>query len=310
MMRSGTQRSSGPAAGDAITAGRLIFFGWLVFLLTILILGWVVRPADPPLPAGIERSNPNVYGGWVPTAHPLGVVGNDNADLLEKILMSLSRTLTGPLLACAVAVFLGGLWGTWAAFREGLAAKALEVNALLLEALPRIVLFALFLRVVRDMSGGRGLNLNILHLTIAFAVFQIPAIALSFRNRVRSVVREGYVEGLISLGFPRRTIVLRDLYLRECGPLARLQYVARVTELIALETAVSYAISGSQETTVGSVVRKCWDSGQSGCVLILAGCLAVYLISFSAFAQTETVGRSARARKRVSSMAASKAGIA
>lgn len=279
------------------SVGHGMVLAGLALLVTLLILGWIIRPTPTAFPPGIERHNPGVYGGWVPTAHPLGVyptVPFTNHDLLEWLLMGLSRTLTGPLLACALAVLLGGLWGTWAAFTEGSSERVLQAGALLLEAVPRIVVFALFLRVVRDLSakGGTNVELSIVHVTVAFALFQIPAIALSFRNHVRSIVREGYIEGLISLGFPRRTIVLRDLFVRECGPLARLQYVARVTELIALETAVSYAIGGSGDRTVGWVLRYCWGTCPWGFVLLLCGCLAIYLLTLSALARARAqIGR-------------------
>ncbi len=255
---------------------------WAIFLAVILVLGILTQPSDPPCPAGAEEylENADIYGGLVPRAHPLGVFPRDDADLLEWLLMGLGRSLAGPLIACVLTVLLGGLWGTWAAYHEGRGEKLLAALALPLEALPRIVMFALITPLIRIP----GVQPNLLHVTVAFALLQIPAVGLALRSHVRSVVREGYVEGLVSLGFPARTIIIRDLLRRECGPLLRLQYVARVTELVALETAVSFAVGGANERTVGWVLRRFQQVNidRSPFELLLVACLAAYLLTLSA----------------------------
>lgn len=256
---------------------RLLLLQWALLLLALLILGWLTEPSS--LPAGIERSAENqaLYHGWVPTPHPLGVLGAGE-DRLELLLQALSRTFTGPLLACLAAVLVGGLWGTWAAFTEGRADRALTAAAILVEGMPRIVLFAL----VTGLLSQMGVGLSILQVTVGFAVFQIPAVATALRNHVRAVVREGYVEGLVSLGFSRRTIVLRDLLARECGPLLRLQYVARVTELVALETAISYALPTMYAGTIGGLLRRLSGKSLSPFGLALVVGVAVYVLTLNA----------------------------
>jgi ABC-type dipeptide/oligopeptide/nickel transport system permease subunit len=276
----GTARATRPWVEWAV---RALLLAWVGLLITVIAAGWSTHATRPALPVGVERApeNAGIYHGWISNPHPLGFAQELGDDKLELLLLGLSRTLTGPLLVCAVAVMLGGLWGTWAAYSEGIGERLLRVAALFLEAIPRIVLFALLMWVVRVP----GLHLDIMKVTVIFAFFQIPAVGIALCNHVRSLVREGYVEGLISLGFSRHTIVLRDLLWRECGPLLRLQYVARVTELIALETAVSYALGGSEQT-VGGVLRRL-DSGKDQGIypFLVIGSLALYLVTLSALSR-------------------------
>ena len=87
--------------------------------------------------------------------------------------MGLSRTMIGPLLACLVAVALGGLWGAWAAYREGPMDRTLVSLSLFLEAFPRIILYALVIRMVRFP----GLQVNLLHVTLLFGLFRSQRLA-------------------------------------------------------------------------------------------------------------------------------------
>lgn len=267
---------------------QVLLWQWVVLLLTVLVLGWFTQRSSLPPNAEESIANQELYHGWVPATHPMGVLGHHD-DRLELYVQALSRTFTGPLLACLAAVLLGGLWGTWAAFIEGWPDRILAATAVLVEGIPRIVLFAL----VTGLMSQVGVRLNILHVTVGFALFQIPAVATALRNHVRSVVREGYVEGLISLGFPRRTIVLRDLLVRECGPLLRIQYVARVTELVALETAISFALPTADAGTIGSLLRRLSVQSLSPGALevaLVAG-LAAYILTLNGVVRPAGTGR-------------------
>jgi ABC-type dipeptide/oligopeptide/nickel transport system permease subunit len=277
------------------TLRTILLWQWSLLLLAMLFLGTFTHQTRAYLPLGIEKEAENLrtYGGWVPRAHPLGVVQTD--DRLELLLLALRRSLAGPLLGCLIAVGVGGLWGAWAAYKEGALDQILTSCALFLDAIPRIALFALILRLTRNS----GLHLDLLRLVVAFALFQIPAVALALRNQIRSIVREGYVEGLVSLGFARRTIVLRDLLWRECSPLLRLQYVARVTELVALETAISYTFGGSEGTVGGLLKQQTTNSSTVGWFeFLLVGCLALYILTLTVLARRPWREPSAAARVR------------
>lgn len=277
--------------GNHLSRGRwlptLIVAGvaaWLFLLMAVLVLGWCVHP----FPDSMERFDPRneaaeqnetIFGGVVPAPHPLGITPHMHEDQLELLLMGLSRTLTGPLVGCLVAVALGGIWGAWAGYREGGTDRLLGYSTALFDTVPRVVLFALLGRILRLA----GINVAITHLVIIFVLFQIPSIGMVIRNHVRSLVREGYVEGLVSLGFSKRTIISRDLLRRECLPILRLQYVARVTELVAVETAITYALGGGSEHTVGWVLRHVLEvtviPGWFSVLLVLL--LAAYLLTLS-----------------------------
>ena len=66
----------------------------------------------------------------------------------------------------------------------------------------------------------------------------------------------------------------------------RLQFVARVTELVALETAVSYTLGGKDERTIGWVLRQYQvNLDPSRFELLVVGCLTLILLSLSAYSR-------------------------
>lgn len=279
--------SQGPAVhepGHFPLLRRGLSRAWICGLVVILILGWFVHVQPTTIHPGVEALNPDLYRNWIPSAHPLGLIMG--YDSLELLLAGLSRTMTGPILACIVAVILGGLWGTLAAYREGISDRILGTSSILLDAIPRIVIYALIGRYLRSAVPG----MTILHTTALFALIQVPAVAILIRNHLRSVVREGYVEGLVSLGFTQRTIMFRDLLVRECGPQLVTQYVARVTELVALETSVSYLFEQANGHTIGWLLRQIntCQLEQSWFALIVIVSLIIYLMALSTLARTWT----------------------
>ena len=271
-----------PGTGRFTLLRRAITQAGVAGLVTVLVIGWFVHVRPTLLPLGVEALHPDLYGGWIPRAHPLGLLRS--YDKLELLLAALSRTMTGPILACIVTVVLGGLWGTRAAYREDISDRLLGTSSILLDAIPRIVIYAMIGVYLRSAFPW----VTILHATALFAFLQVPAVAVSIRNHLRSVVREGYVEGLVSLGFAPRTIMFRDLLLRECGPQLVTQYVARVTELVALETAVSYLFEQANGHTMGWLLRQIdsCELERSWYALLAIVSLAVFLMALSALART------------------------
>lgn len=286
MTRAPTSGPAGNRYGPPISWRATALFAVGGLAITVLVLGDLVHDGGRCLPPNIETANPGLYRGWVHSAHPLGVItcGSGEQDTLELMLRSLARTLTLPMLLCLASVLMGGAWGSWAAYRGGLPDALPGAAAIWLEAVPRIALFVLLQRVAPPGSPSSQRQFMV----ICFAAVQIPAIAATFRNHLRGLQREGFVDGLISLGFPARVIVWRDMLWRECAGLLLLQYVARVTELVALMTALSYAFDGVFPDWIGAVlvaVRNQGAQGQGNFLLLVAG-LAAFL------AVVHAVGRS------------------
>lgn len=179
---------------------------------------------------------PGVFTGRSPSAiDPLHALAGPSAahwlgtdqlgrDLFTRILYGARPSLLLGVGSTAIAVVGGAALGLAAALGGRVVDEALMRLADVLLALPALLLALLVVAVL-----GAG-TVNIM---VAIGVAFVPGYARLVRAEALVVRRSGYVEAAVSLGLPRRTLVLRHILPNALAPLLTLATVGFGTALIS-----------------------------------------------------------------------------
>lgn len=130
----------------------------------------------------------------------------------EKLPLSLSIGLCGDLIGMAAAFFLGYR----AAYRrQGFCDKLTKFLAVLSQAVPTFLLsiliiqiFGVKFKIVKFFTGGEAASLTAAILLTALSCTGV--LARVVRNAFREEMQQSYVKFAVSMGFPRKQILLRQ----------------------------------------------------------------------------------------------------
>ncbi|MER7673598.1 ABC transporter permease [Kitasatospora sp. NPDC096128] len=179
---------------------------------------------------------PGLFTDLSPTAtdplnalQPPGAAHLLGTDQLGRDVLSRLAHGAGPALALgfgstAVAVTGGAAVGLAAALGGRFADRLLMRAADVLLALPATLLALLVIAVLGTGTGN---------LVLAIGIALVPGYGRMVRSEALLVRRSGYVEAAVTLGVPRRSLVLRHVLPNSLAPLLTLAAVGFGTALIA-----------------------------------------------------------------------------
>jgi len=218
---------------DRVYVGYGVTVAVLVVLSYLLgTFGWL--PHDPD-----DMDLANMLAGPVTEGHLLGTdyLGRD---LLTRIILGIQAYFLPGLLAIAIALSLGAVFGVAAGYRGGRSDTAVSYVTNLVDALPRLVLMLL---VIAAFKPGIYLIMVVLGLTSA------PTVAMLVKGKILMLRQRNFIESAVALGISPARIILKHILWYNCRALLLIQATLGMAEAVLLETSLSYLGFGVQEPT-------------------------------------------------------------
>ncbi|MFK7732981.1 MAG: ABC transporter permease [Pseudomonadales bacterium] len=211
---------------NRIAVGSLIFL--IVLILLCLLTPWLA-------PYGYEQQNLELGATPPSLAHWLGtdVFGRD---LLTRLLYGGRVSLMVGLIATAVALFIGVLWGTVAGYLGGRVDMVMMRLVDILYALPFII-FIILLMVVFGRS--------VLLLFMAIGAVEWLTMARIVRGQVQGIRQQEYIEAAIAMGLPVWRILWRHVVPNTLGPVI-VYATLTIPQVMLLEAFLSFLGLGIQ----------------------------------------------------------------
>jgi oligopeptide transport system permease protein len=189
-----------------------------------------------------------VLGAAPPSAqHWLGT-DTFGRDLLVRILHGGRVSLMVGLIATFVALLIGVTWGAVAGYAGGRVDAVMMRIVDILYALP-FMIFVVLLTVV----FGRSMLL----LFLAIGAVEWLTMARIIRGQIQALRQQEFVEAAVSLGLPRRAILLRHLIPNALGPLI-VYTTLTIPAVMLLEAFISFLGLGVQppQSSWGSLISE------------------------------------------------------
>jgi oligopeptide transport system permease protein len=204
-------------------------------LVVLLLLGLVSLLTPWIAPYGYEEQN-LILGASPPSAeHWLGtdIFGRD---MLTRIMYGGRVSLTVGLIATAVALMIGVLWGATAGFVGGRVDAVMMRLVDILYALPFMIFIVLLMVVF-----GR----NIFLLFFAIGAVEWLTMARIVRGQVMTLRKQEFVEAAYSLGLSQWTIIRRHIIPNTLGPVI-VYTTLTIPSVMLLEAFLSFLGLGIQ----------------------------------------------------------------
>jgi len=217
----------------AMVGGALIVF----FVLIAIFAPWLA-PHDPRDNTWFDQIRPASIPG--PSGSHWFGLDESGRDELSRIIYGARSSLTIGIVSLAIGATLGTLLGLLAGAFEGwIDSSVMRVTDVLL-AVPSLLL-ALSVAAVMGQSQTAVM--------VAVAVPNIPLFARLLRSSMLSERQKDYVSAAISVGIPRRRLVMSHIVPNSVGPMIVQGTLALATAVIDA-AALSFLGLGSADPTV------------------------------------------------------------
>ncbi|MBT7950351.1 MAG: ABC transporter permease [Gammaproteobacteria bacterium] len=218
-------------AWNRLQQNKLAMFG--LYVVSFMIIIALLTPWITPYSYFEQDLD---LGATAPSAaHWLGT-DTLGRDLLTRIMYGSRISLMVGFLATAVALSIGVLWGTVSGYFGGRVDAFMMRTVDILYALP-FTIFIILLMVV----FGR----NILLLFMAIGAVEWLTMARIVRGQVLSIRQQEYIDAAITMGLPKRQIMLRHVIPNTLGTII-IYVTLTIPNVILLESFLSFLGLGVQ----------------------------------------------------------------
>lgn len=220
---------------------------WSGLLVVVVLLLAVIGPFFAPDPTLI---NPTQATQFITSGHWFGT-DDLGRDLFSRICVGAQISLLIGLATAVVAVIIGTLYGTIAAYFEGTVDTVMMRIIDLIYSLPGLMIVILF-----SVFLGR----NLWSLVLALALFSWPDTARIIRGQVLSLKREEFVEAFHSMGGRAVRLVQKHLLPNLMG-LIILTATITVPRAILTESTLSFIGLGVEPplSSWGTLASEGWQ---------------------------------------------------
>jgi peptide/nickel transport system permease protein len=206
--------------------------------ITVVVLAVLIAIAAPVLTAfGVldpTSFNPDLIdpntgglpidgGGGISAEHPLGVEPGTGRDVLSRIVLGVTFSMTVALSATAIAVVLGTVLGLIAGFLGGktdfLISRLIDMVLSFPQTLMLLALSGMFIEIITKAGVPSGNPSNAVYIILVLGLFGWPTIARIIRGQVLSLREREFVEAAKSLGASNARIYFKELLPNLWAPL-------------------------------------------------------------------------------------------
>jgi peptide/nickel transport system permease protein len=222
----GTDDEGASLRGRPRTASRLIgrYAGVsIACIILLVVLLWALAPgwftsSDPLIGAGADRLLP-------PSAEHIFGTDQFGRDVYARLVHGAWLSISGVLIAVALALVVGSLLGLLAGFVGGWLDDVIMRLGDVMLAIPSILLS---MAVITALGGGTVM------IAIAVGIASIATVARTMRSEVLRVRTAGYVDAARASGVRWYTILWRHVLPNSRGPVIVLTTVEFGTALLAI----------------------------------------------------------------------------
>jgi peptide/nickel transport system permease protein len=249
-----------------------------------------------PLSFNSNNSVLDVNAGGIPRGalsgmswdHPLGVEPGTGRDVLSRLLLGVTFSLSIALSATILAVSLGAVLGIISGFVGGVVDSAVgRLIDLTLSFPSTLMLLALSTTMVALLIKGgvpAGDVANGLYVVLVLALFGWPPIARIIRGQVLSIREREFVEAAKLMGAPRRRMYFKEILPNLWAPLL-VYFTLTMPAYISAEAALSYLQVGVKPPTptLGNILTDSISYSQADFFFFFTPALliAIIVVSFN-----------------------------
>jgi ABC-type dipeptide/oligopeptide/nickel transport system permease subunit len=249
----------------------LLYVVYGLFIVA-LVLGSYVLGAFHLLPHDPQEINLELLMAAPNTAGHL--LGTDfmGRDILSRLIIGIQAYFLPGLLAIAIALIAGTLFGVLAGYWGGGLDTTTTYISNLLNSFPRLVLILLMVAAFKP---------DIYTIMMVVGITNIPAVASLIRSKILFLKQKNFIEAAVALGLRNKVIIFKHILWHNCRAILIIQATLGMAEAILMETSLSYLGFGVQEPTPswGNMVQaganyfmqgKFWPSTAPALAILLA----------------------------------------
>jgi ABC-type dipeptide/oligopeptide/nickel transport system permease subunit len=249
----------------------LLYIVYGLFIVA-LVLGSYVLGALHLLPHDPQEINLELLMAAPNTAGHL--LGTDfmGRDILSRLIIGIQAYFLPGLLAIAIALIAGTLFGVLAGYWGGGLDTTTTYISNLLNSFPRLVLILLMVAAFKP---------DIYTIMMVVGITNIPAVASLVRSKILFLKQKNFIEAAVALGLRNKIIIFKHILWHNCRAILIIQATLGMAEAILMETSLSYLGFGVQEPTPswGNMVQaganyfmqgKFWPSTAPALAILLA----------------------------------------
>jgi len=217
----------------------LLYVVYGLFIVA-LVLGSYVLGALHLLPHDPQEINLKLLMAAPNTAGHL--LGTDfmGRDILSRLIIGIQAYFLPGLLAIAIALIAGTLFGVLAGYRGGGLDTTTTYISNLLNSFPRLVLILLMVAAFKP---------DIYTIMMVVGITNIPAVASLIRSKILFLKQKNFIEAAVALGLRNKIIIFKHILWHNCRAILIIQATLGMAEAILMETSLSYLGFGVQEPT-------------------------------------------------------------
>jgi peptide/nickel transport system permease protein len=246
---------------------------------------------------GTEYLDPNTGGypvgfwGGISLHHPMGVEPQIGRDVLSRVMLGATLSMTIALSGAIITVVIGTILGIIAGFSGGIVDAIVGRIIDLTLAFPVTLMLLALSQVVVDRmksigvpNGPNGAFVNGFYVVVVLSLFGWPPVARLIRGQVLSIREREFVDAAILMGASRRRIYFKEILPNLWAPLL-VYFTLLVPAYVSAEAALSFLGVGIKNPTptLGNVLNSAVQYAQGDFFFFFtpAAIIAAIVISFS-----------------------------
>jgi len=189
---------------------------------------------------------PKGAGGGISIHHPLGVEPQSGRDVLSRLMLGTTLSLTIALSAAFITVAFGTVLGIIAGFTGGvvdsIVGRVIDLTLSFPSTLMLLALSGVVVDRMKDIgipNGPNGAFVNGFYIIVVLAIFGWPPIARLIRGQVLSIREREFVDAAILMGASRRRIYFKEILPNLWAPLL-VYFTLLMPAYVSAEAALSF----------------------------------------------------------------------
>jgi peptide/nickel transport system permease protein len=225
--------------------------------------------------------------GGISWDHPLGVEPGTGRDVLSRVWLGTTLSLTIALLASTLSIMFGTVMGIIAGFSKGwpdsVIGRLIDLTLSFPSTLMLLALSApMYVLITQEFHVPEGDVAWATFVVVFLTVFGWPVVARLIRGQVISVREREFIDAAVLLGASRRRMYFKEILPNLWAPLL-VSFTLTLPAYISAEAALSYlGVSIKPPTpTLGNVLRDSLNYAQVDFMYFLIPGLAIAVIVVS-----------------------------
>lgn len=267
------------------------FFFVLAVASPILVMVGVLNPGgfNQDKVDLISGGLPFGFGGGISWEHPLGVEPRTGRDVLSRLMLGTTLSLTIAVTSAIITVSIGTVLGIIAGFTGGVVDSAIgRIIDLTLSFPSTLMLLALsgvLVDRMQDIGVPRGPDasfVNGFYIVIVLALFGWPPVARLIRGQVLSIREREYIDAAVMMGASRPRIYFKEILPNLWAPLL-VYFTLLMPAYVSAEAALSFLGVGIKNPTptLGNVLNGALGYADTDLVFFFVPAVAIAAIVIS-----------------------------